>query len=420
VSALSAFSDLAEQRPIISWDSCIICGDKAPIFTGGHGLQVGGDGPYCKACHARVKTIWRDALGGPTSSPGEEPAAPTSWRPIDLTAVLDGDDLPPPEIFARVDGHCLYYRGRTHGASGESETLKSLSLQAAAAQVLAAGGAVLWIDYEDDERSVIGRLRAMSVDRAAILERFVYVRPDEPLADRNGKATAGAADFAQLLEHNFDLAVIDGTTEAMTTEGLDLLDNGDIAMWSRRLPKRLAAQGAAVVVIDHVPKNRENHGRFAIGGQHKLAGITGAAYRYDLVKPLARSVDQPITGIVTITVTKDRVGHVRSHADEYGRIAVMEITSWPDAGLTVTLAAPGSDSAVDLRLCRRIAEHIAIYAGASKSDVEASISGRAGPIREALAHMVTTGWLTVEKVGAAHRHHLTDTGRDELLEATDD
>jgi hypothetical protein len=54
----------------------------------------------------------------------------------------------------------------------------------------------------------------------------------------------------------------------MTTEGLALGDNTDVAAWMRLLPKRFAAAGAAVVVIDHVVKNRDDQGRYAIGGQH--------------------------------------------------------------------------------------------------------------------------------------------------------
>jgi hypothetical protein len=54
----------------------------------------------------------------------------------------------------------------------------------------------------------------------------------------------------------------------MTTEGLALGDNTDVAAWMRPLPKRFAAAGAAVVVIDHVVKNRDDQGRYAIGGQH--------------------------------------------------------------------------------------------------------------------------------------------------------
>ncbi len=55
----------------------------------------------------------------------------------------------------------------------------------------------------------------------------------------------------------------------------------------RSFPRQVAEQtGAAVVMIDHVTKDSESRGRFAIGGQAKLAGLTGAAYTVDVAHPL--------------------------------------------------------------------------------------------------------------------------------------
>jgi len=36
-----------------------------------------------------------------------------------------------------------------------------------------------------------------------------------------------------------------------------------------------ADTGAGVLMLDHVVKSEESRGRYAIGGQHKLAGLTG-------------------------------------------------------------------------------------------------------------------------------------------------
>ena len=88
-----------------------------------------------------------------------------------------------------------------------------------------------------------------------------------------------------------------------------------IAVWQRRLPKRIASTGAAVGCVDHLSKNRDGQGRYAIGGQHKLAGVTGATYRFTVSKPLRRALSEPMTGRVTISVEKDRPGWVRARAD---------------------------------------------------------------------------------------------------------
>lgn len=186
----------------------------------------------------------------------------TSWRPIDLTDALAGVDVPAPTMLVRSDGVRLIYAGRTHVFAGESESCKSWAAQIAASQVLNEGGDVLWIDFEDDERGVVARLLALLVPREVIATRFVYLRPEEPLRTRDGRHTAGDVDFSEVLAlREWSLIVIDGVTEAMVTEGLDLISNGDVATWSRLLPKRCADTGAGVVMLDHVPKATDNRGR---------------------------------------------------------------------------------------------------------------------------------------------------------------
>jgi hypothetical protein len=70
-----------------------------------------------------------------------------------------------------------------------------------------------------------------------IHEYLVYVHPDEPPFDRQGNPTYAMEDLTEHLDsYRFTLCVIDGVTEAMTTEGLDLLSNADIATWSSPLP----------------------------------------------------------------------------------------------------------------------------------------------------------------------------------------
>lgn len=338
---------------------------------------------------------------------------PTSWKPIDLSTVLDGSDVQPPTLLERTDGINLLYAGRTHQFAGESESLKSWAAQVAAAQSVTTGQHVLWIDYEDDERGVVSRLRALAVPTEQILTHFHYIRPDEPLESRDHRVTAGGLDFVDVLaEQVYSLAVIDGVTEAMTTEGLEMMDNSDVATWARRLPKRLADRGAAVVVIDHVTKNVEGRGRFAIGGQHKLAGLTGAAYRFDMIRPFSRAVTEPVEALVKITVMKDRPGYVRARAAE-GVAAMLQLTSYPDGGVTAALTIPSSAPAPDLKLALRIIEYLTTYDGATKNSIENEIEGKAQAIREALRWMADPirGWIRVEKSGQSHRHYLTDEGR---------
>lgn len=146
----------------------------------------------------------------------------SSWRAVDLTAALADTDLEPASLWTRSDGIGLLYPGRVHWFQGESESLKSWAAQAAVAEQLCGDGRVLYIDYEDDDRGIVTRLRALGVPADVLADgtRFVYVRPDEPLFDRNGKGFAThLAELDAHLRQPWTLAVIDGVTEAMTTEG---------------------------------------------------------------------------------------------------------------------------------------------------------------------------------------------------------
>ena len=348
----------------------------------------------------------------------EDERHPTSWAPVDLSDALAGTDLPAPELLERGDRRCLIYRGRVHWFQGESETCKSWLAMVAVAQVLAAGGSADWLDFEDDDRGVVARLRALGVTAEAISARFTYVRPDEPLTSRLGGFTAAILDLKDLLEAKCDLAVIDGVTEALTTEGLSLLDNADIAKWLRLLPKRIADRtGAGVICIDHLPKDRDGQGRYAIGAQHKLAGVTGAAYKLESRKRFRRSDGgDPVEGTVAVTVMKDRPGWVRAHAANEDAVGTLTLTSWPDGGVTTSLEPAGTASPPDLSLCRKILEHLAIYDGLSGRKIEEAIGGKAQLVRDALKWIAEAprGWVRIELKGASHLHYLTDTGRQEF------
>ena len=344
----------------------------------------------------------------------DAPTIGSTWLPVDLTDALAGHRAQPPTMLARADGVHLIYPGRVHWIMGEPESLKTWLAVLLIAQVINDGGDALWIDFEDEARTIVGRLLALGVTAETIAAHFTYIRPDEPLADRHGLSTLAGLDLdVTLAARAYRITVIDGVTEGMTMEGLDLLGNADIATWMRRLPKRIALTGSGVACLDHLTKNRETGGRFAIGGQHKLAGIDGAAYRLDVLRPFSRAVVDPTIGTASVTVTKDRPGWVRSYAKE-GRVAVLELQGWPDGGVTAHLTASDAAPTPDLKLCLAILTYLGTYNGASKNAIELGVEGKAAGIRDALVWMADRGWLEVRRVGQSHQHHLTDAGRKEL------
>jgi RecA/RadA recombinase len=249
-----------------------------------------------------------EARGLPTGPERDEVPARdsrTSWAPVDLGPVLAGDELePPPAMLHRADEAGLLYAGKVHSFAGEPESGKSWLALAACVEAIEAGQHVAYLDFEDQASGIVGRLRNLGATDEAIHDRFGYLRPDEPLTQ------AGRADLEGALASSPSLAVVDGVTEAMTLLGLDVLNNRDVARFIEEIPRRLTRSGAAVILIDHVVKAKGERGRYAIGAQHKLAGIDGAGYSFEILRPFGRGLE----GVARIWVTKDRPGFVRQSA----------------------------------------------------------------------------------------------------------
>jgi hypothetical protein len=258
----------------------------------------------------------------------------TTWAPVDLIPILAGEETAePPSILQREDGASLLYRAKLHSLYGEPEAGKGWVALKAAADELDGGARVVYVDFEDEAVTAVERLNALGVDQELIRDCFCYLRPDEPL-----QSELSHAEWASALEPRPSLVVIDGMTEALALEGIDLNDNTAVASWMIRFPRRVAYDsGAAVLIIDHQTKDSESRGRFAIGAQHKLAGIH-VAYSIKVVKPFGRGLD----GASRIKVEKDRLGHVRKNAQEKV-IAEMEFKSQPEDRVSVELWPPNPE-----------------------------------------------------------------------------
>jgi hypothetical protein len=344
---------------------------------------------------------FREATG---STPNSEPSieAPTSWWPIDLGPIVAGLQAgkivgPVPRLMTRTDGPCLLYPGEIHSLAGEPETGKGWIALATTAATITDGGHVLYLDCEDSPASIVSRLLALGVPAAHILERFVYVRPTDPF-------TAPTLD-ALLASHTYTLAVIDGLSEAYALLGLDSYNNNEVAKFLSALARPIAAAGAAVLLIDHVVKAKEGRGRYALGAQHKLAGIA-VAYTTDTITAPSRTQ----AGLIKLKLEKDRHGHVRSHAHS-GTIALVHITPDHDGQtVTVTLEPPEtsvSDTGQFLPtlLMSRVSEFVHEHPGASLNAIKESITGRGEWISKAVDLLVTDGHIERQKHGKSYTHH---------------
>jgi hypothetical protein len=328
-----------------------------------------------------------------------------TWAPVDLSSHLSGDYVcPTPTLMPRADGLCLLYPGLVHSIHGESESGKSWIAQSEAARLIKMGLRVLYVDFESDPGSVAGRLRELGCSSDQIIECFHYVQPETA-----PQALAERAAWGGLLGTGYDLVVIDGVTDSLGLWGYNSNENDEVATWLRDFPRRFAAAtGAAVVLIDHVVKNTSARGRFAVGAQAKMAGLSGAAYTVTVQQPLGRG----LRGELLISVGKDRPGGVRGFAgsmnprDRTQPVAVFVLDSTGDqltarlelADDTPRLARPEA-------LLHDVAQWVAQNPGASAAAIESGVTGKAQRVRDALKVLVNEGYLRYDINGRGKRYY---------------
>lgn len=268
---------------------------------------------YTEAQEKAVESPWRalDPFVPPPASSDADGGESSSWEPIDLADEWD-DNIEPEQatLLKRVDGPCLLYPGRTHSVYGESESGKSWIALILVAQVLMNDGTALYIDHESDKDPIKGRLRALGVTKEQA-RQLAYVRPDGPRD----------AAWLRLLERQYTVAVIDGVTVAISTDGRSSDSPDETSHWLEEVPRKLEkCTGAAVLTVDHVTKARDGRGRFAVGSQQKLNAISGAAYTARVHKPFGRGE----VGELVMRITKDRPGGIRPNCGPPGEYGTQE------------------------------------------------------------------------------------------------
>jgi hypothetical protein len=341
-----------------------------------------------------------------TTMPEEERRG--SWRRIDLLDVrrMPDDMRPRPTILPVLGlGAGLLYPAKLHMVVGESESGKSWLALLACRDVLRCGGTVLFLDFEDDERSLEERLTLLQVTDEE-LGRFAYIRPDGPLftLGRGGQPAIHAenmGDFRQELEDlgRVELIVLDGINEVLGLHGLSMNQATEVAVLYNTLMRPLAKHyGAAVVGIDHLAKDKDSRARGdAIGSQHKRAACD-VMLTVVKVRPFARGSD----GLAKVRVSKDRPGQLRALCEDTDRRELAEFRlSSTEVEVAASLEKAKAMSPMDLTNPHldHVHHYVLGHHGCSGREVEGNVQGRAEDIREALSTLEQLGHIAKRPSG---------------------
>lgn len=313
----------------------------------------------------------------------------------DVAALLDADLEPEePDFLTRSDGRGLFYAGKMHVLQAEPSSGKTWVALLAALEVLGIGGSVVYLDYEDSPTGILGRLLALGAEPAHVRERFAYMRPTGAFGPTE------KLELGKLLEKmNPDLVVIDGVAEALARDGLSEDRASEVVGWIERLPRWISRTGAAVVMLDHVAKNKEEQGRWARGSGAKLGAVDGASYQVKVTSSFSRHK----AGTMKLVVAKDRPGGVGAIGDV---AAVVTIDPKADGArvvvrldpntVEISKADPWKPTVLMEKVSRALEDSkVPLTASSLRSLVH---SEKPRLVGEAIARLISEGWI-VEGTG---------------------
>ena len=292
----------------------------------------------------------------------------------------------------------MLYPGKTHVIAGARDA-KTFWLVAIALEQIRHGRYVLWVDLEmsSGHHQPAAQPRG---ERRRSSRRFIYVRPEEALFGKDADVLEQER-FAQLMRSlNPSLVVVDSFDAALSLEGLDPNSTADVESWWRIFRPRFTIGGAALGLLDHLAKSRDNRGSWSIGSQRKKGGAD-VHMQLILQTPLSFTT----IGRSKALITKDRGG--RLTRPTHGSI-VFE----PDGSGRVTYRldtskqAESSSEAGSFRpthLMQSVSEALETAAETaaeplSRNELEKRVSGQATAKRRAIDILISEGFAN-EQLG---------------------
>jgi hypothetical protein len=300
----------------------------------------------------------------------------TRWPTVNLADPQYAIPPDPPAIAG------LLYEGKRHVASGPQESAKTLIAYSLLVLALRAGNPVAIVDLEMGPVAT----RRMLSDLGAEPAELAAIHYTEP----NGAPTTG--DIRALEQHGARYVLIDAAAGAFDISGLDDNSRKDAEAWARQWVQPLFQRGIATIVLDHVTKNAETRGKYAIGSERKTGGAD-VHLGFEALKTLTRGG----TGLVKVTAHKDRGAYMQRPT-----VAMIELSS--DAlthAVTVTVKPPETmaDGPIQHTIyAERVSRALEANDGQPMSQVqlEEAVEGGRDYVRQAAAELVQAGYATVE------------------------
>ena len=337
------------------------------------------------------------------SAAGAAPRRNLDRPPIANLADLWDDETEPfePTMLEVEGGKPLIYPGCSHLFFGTGGSGKSGFTQHAAVEVMAAGGVVLYLDYENSARNLVGRMKALGATREMVGDSMGYWRINEDLGPW---VRAGLGLW--LSEHPGVFVVLDGVSKSLAAAGHDEDKAPQVNVWDEQVPVPITEGcGATLSMIDHVSKPPREHTSgtpsaaelFPRGSGAKINNVTGAAYLFRATKPWSKTT----SGWAEVWCAKDREG-VRRQVELAAKCEV--IVDPEAASMRFRVYAPTPAATTDDGLVRRTWYMEQVSRALDEQDgpmslraLETDVGGNKGYIGSAIEVLRAEGFISSAK-----------------------
>lgn len=222
---------------------------------------------------------------------------------VDVAEIIrNGATAPEPDILRFTEDSHLFYSGEFNLVYGDTESGKTWLCLTAVVSTLNAGGKAAIIDLDHNgAASIVNRLQMLGADDDVLINQQNF-RLAEPVTELELREVV--ADL-KVLEP--EAVVIDSLGEVLPLFRANSNNADDFTLVHTDVIKPLARAGAAVLVVDHLPKNADSRQHGPTGTMAKTRAVGGLA-----VKVSAEKAFRPGEGgTAKLELYKDRHGGVR-------------------------------------------------------------------------------------------------------------
>lgn len=328
--------------------------------------------------------------------------ATVDWE--DVGAVLRGDYKPITRAFLeRSDGEGLIYPGLLHWLFSTPGIGKTWLAIRACAEAIAFGIPVVYLDWEGNRRLVGLRLQALGCSAQDVDDLFLYLRPGAIDAPRGAQLGASAHD------QGAGLVIFDGFAKALAACGHDEDKSGPVLQYLADAvdPFTLQGDGAAVLMLDHVTKDKETRGLWPRGSGAKQGEVSGAAW----LLRTRRAFNRETAGVLELVQAKDREGEVGIDGQV---VATVHITPDQATGrLDIRLDPPTTAQTEDggfrpTRYMERISRHLEnenrFSRHPGRNELIDEVEGKKAHLTTAIGVLVQEGYVEVDVTRKTHRY----------------